>query len=254
MDVRDLDGERLATEAVEGALRSRGPSALEAGQYEVVLDAHAVQDIVDFVASLGFTALAVQEAPASSPASWARKWWATTSASGTTAPTRAACRCRLTSKGAQATGRYAQAGRGDGNWCMIPIPRQGGQGVDRTRLPAPNTYGPLALNVFMQAGNAKVEDMIRSTKRGCSSPASTTRAPSSPARGRHGMTRDGTWLIEDGKLGRPVRNLRLHQSYWKPSRKWKPSPRHAPGQGRLRAFRVPAIKVSQFNFTGVTEF
>ena len=69
-----------------------------------------------------------------------------------------------------------------------------------------------------------------------------------------GMTRDGTFLIENGELAYPVKDLRFTQSYVEAL-----SNVEAVGsQTKLLlnegsfATRVPALKLSSFSFTGVT--
>jgi predicted Zn-dependent protease len=69
------------------------------------------------------------------------------------------------------------------------------------------------------------------------------------------MTRDGVFLIEDGQLARPVKNLRFTQSYVQALADVEMVGRET----RLLtteyigiATLVPAIKISRFNFTGVT--
>jgi predicted Zn-dependent protease len=69
-----------------------------------------------------------------------------------------------------------------------------------------------------------------------------------------GMTRDGTFLVEDGKIVGPVRNLRYTQSYLDAL-----AGVTAVGSERrtLRGFLgtavVPALRISGWTFTGTTE-
>jgi predicted Zn-dependent protease len=80
-------------------------------------------------------------------------------------------------------------------------------------LPAPNTYGPVPINVFMAEGKQSAEEMIASTERGLLvtrfhyvnivHPKQTILT---------GMTRDGTFLIEGGKVTGGVKNLRFTQN------------------------------------------
>ena len=69
-----------------------------------------------------------------------------------------------------------------------------------------------------------------------------------------GMTRDGTFLIEDGRLSYPVKDLRFTQSYVEAL-----AGVEAVGSHRKLvlnevgfATKVPALKIGRFNFTGVT--
>ncbi len=101
-----------------------------------------------------------------------------------------------------------------------------------------------------------VEDLIRSTERGI---LVTTfwyiRMVNPMDLTLTGMTRDGTFLIEDGRIAAPVRNFRFHES---PLRAFN----------RLEAFTVPieaqtaesakmlvpAVTVQDFHFSSVTRF
>jgi predicted Zn-dependent protease len=122
-------------------------------------------------------------------------------------------------------------------------------------LPAPNTFGPLPSHLFMAAGDASREDMIRSTKRGL---LVTRFWYTEPVHPRlvilTGMTRDGTFLIENGQIVRPVRNLRFTQSYLDALSQVEAISRDTRLlRGFSGAYRVPSIKVAQFNFTGASE-
>jgi len=69
------------------------------------------------------------------------------------------------------------------------------------------------------------------------------------------MTRDGVFLIENGELAYPVKNLRFTQSYVQALAEVQAVGRET----RLfkteyggRSIRVPALKIGDFNFTGMT--
>ncbi|MDP2726708.1 MAG: TldD/PmbA family protein, partial [Dehalococcoidia bacterium] len=61
LDASEIDAEALAREAVDKALRSKDPVDLAPGEYPVILEEYAVNDILDFFGYLGFGATAVQE-------------------------------------------------------------------------------------------------------------------------------------------------------------------------------------------------
>src|SRR5438477_2560951 len=60
-NVGDINAEEVAKEAVGKAIRSKDPITLEPGDYTVVLEEYAMGDLVDYLAFIGFSALAVQE-------------------------------------------------------------------------------------------------------------------------------------------------------------------------------------------------
>jgi len=68
------------------------------------------------------------------------------------------------------------------------------------------------------------------------------------------MTKDGTFLIENGKLARPVLNFRFTQSIPEAFSDVRAASRETkllPGEF-FGAARVPAVHLGSFNFTGVT--
>ena len=80
-------------------------------------------------------------------------------------------------------------------------------------LPAPNTFGPIPLHMYIKHGNSTKEDMIKSVKRGLLvTRLWYVRVLNPKTLNITGMTRDGTFLIENGKIVKPVKNLRFNQS------------------------------------------
>ena len=82
-----------------------------------------------------------------------------------------------------------------------------------TLPPEHASFGALPFNLLMKEGSNSVEEMISSIKKGIYisrfhyvnilNPMSVQLT---------GMTRDGTFLIEDGKLGRAIKNMRFNTS------------------------------------------
>jgi predicted Zn-dependent protease len=69
-----------------------------------------------------------------------------------------------------------------------------------------------------------------------------------------GMTRDGTFLVEGGKIVGPVRNLRFTQSYLTALAATSAVSRERRTlKGDFGGVVVPAIRVDSWTFTGSTE-
>ena len=123
-------------------------------------------------------------------------------------------------------------------------------------LPPPNTEGAFPLNVFVQTGDATPEDMIRATDRGL---LITRFHYSNIVHPREaiitGMTRDGTWMIENGEVAYPVKNLRFTQSILEALQRTEMigSEAELASEFFFAASRVPALKVAGFNFTGKSD-
>ncbi len=114
-------------------------------------------------------------------------------------------------------------------------------------FPAPNTWGPLPIHLFLGPGEATVEEMIASTERGM---LVTRFHYTNIVHEKHtiftGMTRDGTFLIEKGKVSRPIKNFRFTQSILEALSNVEMIGR----EGRLVEYAyVPALKIGAFSFT-----
>jgi PmbA protein len=69
-----------------------------------------------------------------------------------------------------------------------------------------------------------------------------------------GMTRDGTFLIEDGKLVRGVRNMRFNQSILDALSDVEFARDQARTGGFSYRIVTPAAKLQTFHFTSTTDF
>jgi predicted Zn-dependent protease len=116
--------------------------------------------------------------------------------------------------------------------------------------------GPIALNLFMSPGEASLDKMIASTERGVYITRFWyTRLVHPRDCVVTGMTRDGVFMIENGEIAYPVKNLRFTQSYVQALAGVEAIGRETrllKTEYGSRALRVPALKLSSFNFTGIT--
>jgi len=82
-----------------------------------------------------------------------------------------------------------------------------------TLPPEHASFGALPFNLVMKEGSNSVEEMISSTKKGIYvSRFHYVNVLNPMSVQLTGMTRDGTFLIEDGKLGRAIKNMRFNTS------------------------------------------
>lgn len=124
-------------------------------------------------------------------------------------------------------------------------------------LPNPNPYGPVPMNVCLRGGDSSLEEMIRGTDRGLLvTQFHYTNILKPVELELTGMTRNGTYWIEDGELAYPVKNLRFTESVVAAfnrvealGRTQKPSAAFFGGK-----FLVPAAKIADFCFSSATSF
>jgi PmbA protein len=260
LDVNDLDFEAIGKEAVDKCLRSQNPRALEPGDYAVILEPYAVQDFVQMMTYTGFGAMALQEGRSFMSGKLGQQivdsrisiWDDGLSPDGLPLP--------FDFEGVPKQ-RVDLIKEGVANGVVYDSYRAGKE-EDKTStghaLPAPNPFGPMPINTFFAPGNATLEEMIASTERGLYITRFHYTRPAEPTKVViTGMTRDGTFLIENGEIAYPVKNLRFTQSYLEALNQVAMigrEPRLLLGLANIARDNVPALKLNQFTFTGATEF
>jgi predicted Zn-dependent protease len=253
MDVAEVDAAAAGERAARKALQSADPVTVEPGDYTVVLEEDAVGDLVGFLGYMGFGGKAFNEGRS----------------------------CLSGKLGERVCGENITIYDDglDPRFMPLPfdfegVPRrkvmliEGGiaRGVvhDRTTAaqagveptghatPPPGAWGPYPMHLKLVPGDSTVEEMVASTERGLLVTRFHYTNIVHPLRTElTGMTRDGTFLIENGKLTRGVKNLRFTQSVLGALSNVEmigKTPCIADG------CLVPALKVKSFHFSGATEF
>jgi PmbA protein len=123
-------------------------------------------------------------------------------------------------------------------------------------LPLPNEYGEMPANIVIAGGDTSVEQMIASTSRGILVTRLWYIREVDPYEKIFtGMTRDGTFLVEDGKVTAGVRNFRFNQGLMEMlSNVQALSPSVRSSGEETFDMVAPAMLVRDFNFTEVTRF
>lgn len=255
-DATEIDAEAVGARAVRKAVESQAPRSLEPGAFTVVLEEPAVADLLDFLAYEGFGAQAVQEGRSFMSGRFGQQVvgsnvsiWDDGLASDTLAmpfdyegvPRQ---RVDLIRQGVAVSAVYDRATAAKEH-----------RASTGHALPAGRTFGPIPLHLRLGPGTASVDDLLAGVERGVLVTRFWyTRTVHPLTVTVTGMTRDGTFLVEDGRVVGAVRNLRFTQSYLE-------ALRNVEAIGRdtklVREFgganRVPALRIAGWNFTGSTE-
>jgi predicted Zn-dependent protease len=125
-------------------------------------------------------------------------------------------------------------------------------------FPIPNEIGEAPMNIVFESAHEPktVEQMIASTERGILVTRLWYIREVDPyEKILTGMTRDGTFLVEDGKIVCGIRNFRFNQSLidMLSNVEQMSTPVRTSGEESFDMV-VPAMKVRDFNFTEVTKF
>ncbi len=266
----DLDCARLAETAAEKALRSAPPREIEPGPCTVILEPAAVLDMLGFM-FWDFSAAAVLEERSFLNNRLGQRIFGENinivddarhalqsgpGFDGEGVPRQALELVRAGEVRQIACSRVsAERWRNSPPAAHWPELRATGHG-----FPLPNDMGEAPLNVVFQPGRAErpqtLEEMIASTARGLLiTRLWYIREVDSYEKILTGMTRDGTFLVEDGQIRCGVRNLRFNESllHMLSNVAAMGEPVRASGEESFDMV-VPAMKVEGFNFTEVTRF
>ena len=215
-DAARLGPARLGREAAE-RMAGTTPASIEPGAYPVVLRGPAVADLLRFLSYLGFGANGEIEG-------WSclrgRRGKKVAPASVTLVDD---ARSRETiPQGIDYEGTWARPTplieRGIAGGVVTDLLSSGRLGRPLTGHAQPpeapyGDAGPAPSHLLLAAGDASEEELLREVGRGLLVTRFHYVRVVDPGRGViTGMTRDGTYVIEDGKIARPARNLRFTES------------------------------------------
>ncbi|MGB4441258.1 MAG: metallopeptidase TldD-related protein, partial [Coriobacteriia bacterium] len=255
-DTSAFDASAMGERAAAIAARAASPGTLDPGTYTVVLAPEAVSDVLDFMGYLGFGAKSFAEQGSFLAGHLDERL----------------VDPRITITDDALGGETIGLGIDFEGQLRQPVPLIE-QGVARGfvtdsyfaaklrrpntghALPSPNPYGPLPLNLAMAAGDTTEADMIASVEQGVYVTRFHYVNVEDPMKlVLTGMTRDGTFMIENGRLTRPLKNLRFTQGVLDALSHVGAigSERVLVGPGEGGATLVPALLLEQWAFTGQT--
>lgn len=267
-DVANLDPLRLAEIAAKKALDSTHPSEIPAGKYTVILEPAAVLDIIGFM-FWDFGGMAILDQRSFLTGRIGTRLFGDniTIWDDVAHPLQAGTpfdgegvrrqRVKLVENGVVRRVVYARATAER----MKPSEHSGKVGsIEATGhgFPLPNEIGEMPLNIVLAPVDRPqtVEQMIASTERGVLVTRLWYIREVEPfEKMLTGMTRDGTFYVENGKVQGGVRNFRFNESliHMLSNVEAMSVPVRACGEESFDMV-VPAMKVRDFNFTEVTKF
>ncbi len=253
-----VDHERVMRKAVEKALASRAPADIEAGDYCVVLEPLAVSSILLFAAYQGFGAREVDERSSflcgrEGTRPWPKSLSITDEPDNPLMPA-------LAFDG-EGTPRRSVVLVDQGRLCGPVTDRHFAK--KRAEEPTghaqaqPSVCGPMPQNMVIAAGERSLEEMIAAVPRGLLiSQFHYTNAIDPKELLLTGMTRNGTFLIENGRVVRAVKNLRFTESLLEALAGLTAIGRDGEVAGALFDGEIvtPPLSLARFRFTSATDF
>ncbi len=255
----DLDATGVGAAAADRALRSQAAADIEPGEYEVVLEPECVASMMVFLSVYGFNAKQVIEGQSGIRLGEAQFdpvvsiWDDATAPESLGVPFDAdgTPKRRLDLVRAGVSNALAHDRR---------TARKMGTESTGHAGPESDAWGPVAYNVFLGPSDpsfgAGTADLIASTSRGLLvTTFNYCRILDPKTQVVTGLTRNGTFLIEDGKVRGGVRNLRFTQSFLEAL-----APGNVLGISREARFadsefgpglvHCPALRLGSWRFTG----
>jgi predicted Zn-dependent protease len=267
-DVSNLDPLDMAETAAKKAVESAHPAEIPAGKYTVILEPSAALDIVGFM-FWDYSGIAILDQRSFLTGRIGSKLFgdnitiwddvAHPLQSGSFFDGEGMWRKRLplVEKGVVKRVGYARATaermkRSEYKDKVGPIEATG------HGLPLPNEIGEMPVNIVFAAPQnpQTLAQMVASTERGVLVTRLWYIREVDPyEKIVTGMTRDGTFLVENGEVKQGVRNFRFNQSliHMLSNVEAMSAPGRACGEESFDMV-VPAMKIGDFNFTEVTKF
>jgi len=255
-DVREFDPLQLAKIASGKAARAENPVELAPGKYTVILEPAAVLDLVGFL-FYDFAATAVADKRSCLSGRIGKTIFGKNITISDDAYHPQQLGAPFDGEG-MARQRVVLVDRGVIK--SLVYSRRSAKQADANAtghgFPLPNEHGEAPLNLVVEGGNTSLEEMIASTDRGLLVTRLWYIREVDPyEKIMTGMTRDGLFVIEKGKIAGAARNFRFNQSVLEMLRNVESlgPARRAAGEEAFEMV-VPPMKIREFHFSEVTKF
>lgn len=259
-DLGEIRAKEVAREAVEKCLKGRNPVEIETGRYDVLLEEYAVEEILDWLSYIGFGAVRYQDG---------RSFMSGRIGEGIMGE-----KVSIYDDGLDVTAhplpfdfegvpkeKVDLIEKGIARGVVhntLTAGREGRGSTGHAIYPQAASLGPIPLHLHMQPGDSSKQELVSSIEEGIW----VTRfhyinGLLDPKIALFtGMTRGGTFLIEKGKVTRPIKNLRFTESMLKAFSNVAGVSKETKvlSSGAFGASVLPAVWIKEFNFTGKTEF
>jgi predicted Zn-dependent protease len=257
--VKDIEPSILAKDAADKSVRSLNPVRIEPDEYEVVLSPLAVSTLLMFVGFVGFSAGAYQDGQSFVKYSLNKqvfdskldvvddardpKTLYSVPVDGEGVPKKA---MDLISKGVVSEKSIC--------YNSFTAGKEAKKSTGHASPPLGDYYGEDAapMNMVIKAGNATLDEAITETKHGIFVNTFHYVNPAEPTKViLTGLTRDGTFLIENGEMSEPVVNMRFTDSMLLAL---KDIPMIGKQVWTFRRTAVPMLKLKKLRFVGLSAY
>lgn len=257
-DVGDVDADAVVARAVGKAASAQNPVQLEAGEYTVVLEPSAVSSILLFAAYQGFGAREVEEQASFLCGRVGERVFSERLTIADDACNPIYPGMPFDGEGAAKTAvTLIDRGLLKGPVTDAAYARKLGVACTGHAQPQPSEAGPAPENLVVSAGEESVEQLIAGVGRGLLvTQFHYTNMIEPRELTLTGMTRNGTYLIENGEIAGAVKNLRFTETLVNAFSRVSGVSLEREVAGALFDGEVvaPTLRIDGFRFTSTTDF
>jgi predicted Zn-dependent protease len=252
----NIDFEKLAQIACQKAILSKNPKQVEPGSYTVLLEPDAVAEFVTFLGWLEFGAKAFAEKRSIMSKSIGKK---------------------ITGANITITDNCSHPKVNQFPFDFEGVPRKKVTFIDKGvgkgvvfdsfyanklkkpntghALPQPSAYGPYPSTLIIKPGNKSMKDMLKMVDKGILITRFWyTRVVDPDKTLITGLTRDGTFWVENGEIKYGIKNLRYTINIYETLKNVLAISKETVLSGEFTQTVAPALLIKDFTFTGKTQY
>jgi predicted Zn-dependent protease len=250
----DVDGRAVGERATRKAREAADPGDIDPGRYEVVLEAQCVADLLLFLGVYGFNGRAVEEGRSFVRLGETQFDPAISLSEDAFDPLQVGVGFDVEGTPKRAVD-LVREGVTSGVLHTRRTARKAGAESTGHAVEGGDAYGALPTHPVLTGGDRTTEELIAGMKLGLLvTDFWYTRILDPRTQVVTGLTRNGVWLVRDGRVERPASNLRFTQSYLDALAPGNvlgvSSDRVLIGGGFGASYVVPALHLRAWNFTG----
>ncbi len=256
VDITKINVEEIIKESTDLALSGRGPISIEPGKYEVILTPYAVAEFISHILYLSLNARAVNEGSSFLIGNFGKRILGDNITMYDDGLSEETIPLPFDFEGVdkKRVVFFENGVAKDVVYDTLTAYKEGRESTGHS-LPQPSPYSPYPMNFVIEGGNSSPEEMISNVKRGLFVQRFWYTNPMDPKNAViTGMTRDGLFLIENGKITKPVMNMRFTESVISALNNVIELSKTKKIIYDMASVTVPYLRVKDFTFTGKTEF
>ena len=256
VNVNDVSVDRVMDESISIAERGKNPVSAKPGKYEVILTPYALAEFISHIAYLALNARAVNEGSSFLIGNIGKKLLGDNITMYDDGFSPCTIPMSFDFEGVpKKKVIFFENGIAKGVvYDTLTAYKEGKESTGHS-LPQPSPYSPYPMNFIMEGGDSTYQDMISHVKKGLFVQRFWYTNPMDPKNAViTGMTRDGLFLIENGKIAKPLKNMRFTESVITALNNVVELSKTRKIIYDMVPMTVPYARIKEFTFTGKTEF